>query len=165
MSSKANAENHLKTAGETLDFQNKIEVTNKISDNCYEAFQAMKIRRKYRYIIFKLGEEEIEVDILGERNETYDDLKKILPFTECRYCIYDQDYKTTDGRIASKLWFISWFPKNSTTYHKMAYTSAKTKFREAIPGVFDTQVSSLEDLDCNLGLTTDEDDQDDGFDF
>ena len=47
-------------AGEHLQFQNKIEITNKISSSCIETFQEMKIRRKHRYIIFKIGDEEIE---------------------------------------------------------------------------------------------------------
>ena len=47
----------------------------------------------------------------------------------------------------------------------MAYTSAKGKFRETIPGVFDTQVSSTEELDTNLGLAKDEEEEDEGFDF
>ena len=47
----------------------------------------------------------------------------------------------------------------------MAYTSAKTKFREGIPGVFDTQVASVEELDTNLGLAKEEVEEDDGFDF
>lgn len=97
--------------------------------------------------------------------QTFDNFKQSLPYTECRYAIYDQDYKTNDGRPASKLWFISWFPSNSTTYHKMAYTSAKTKFREAIPGVFDTQVSSIDELETNLGLAAPDEDEDKDFDF
>lgn len=67
MANKGSAENHLKTGGETLEFQNKIEVTNKVSDACLETFQAMKLRRKHRYIIYKLGDEEIEVESTGER--------------------------------------------------------------------------------------------------
>lgn len=43
----------------------------------------------------------------------------------------------------------------------MAYTSAKTKFRESIPGVFDLQVSSLEELDAALGLGKEEDEDSD----
>lgn len=78
-------ENHLKTAGESIECLNKIEVTDKISDSCHEAFQALKIRRKHRYILFRLGEEAVEVDRLGERTATYEDLKALLPFTgECR---------------------------------------------------------------------------------
>jgi hypothetical protein len=49
----------LSQGGESLHFQNKVEVTNKIAAECQEAFQALKIRRKYRYVMFKLGEEEI----------------------------------------------------------------------------------------------------------
>lgn len=45
--------------GEALHFQNKVEVTNKIAEECQEVFQALKIRRKYRYIMFKIGDEEI----------------------------------------------------------------------------------------------------------
>jgi len=67
MAGKGASENHLKTGGETLDFQNKIEVTNKVAEACYETFQAMKLRRKHRYIIFKIGEEEIEVESAGDR--------------------------------------------------------------------------------------------------
>lgn len=47
----------------------------------------------------------------------------------------------------------------------MAYSSAKGKFREGLQGVFDTQVSSLEELDANLGLEKDDDDDDEDFDF
>eukprot|EP01040_Poterioochromonas_malhamensis_P008845 gene8843-9580_t len=159
-------ENHLKTGGENLEFANKIEVTNQINPQCLEVFEQLKLRRKHRFLIFKLGTEEIEVDVVGARNQTYEQFKSQLPYSDCRYCIYDQDYKTADGRPASKLWFISWFPKSSTVHVKMAYTSAKGKFREAILGVFDTQVSSLEELDANLGLGSAEDDEDDkDFDF
>lgn len=96
--------------------------------------------------------------------QTYEDFKRSLPFSECRFGIYDQDYKTADGRPVSKLWFVSWFPNNSTTHYKMAYTTAKGKFRETLLGAFDTQVASLEELDTNLGLGGDED-EDEGFDF
>lgn len=34
----------------------------------------------------------------------------------------------------------------------MAYTSAKSKFRESIPGVFDVQVSNGGELDISLGF-------------
>ena len=43
-----------------LEYQNKLEVTNKISEQCGDAFQAMKLRRKHRFIIFRIGDEEIE---------------------------------------------------------------------------------------------------------
>lgn len=32
---------------------------------------------------------------------------------------------------------VSWLPASATPYNKMAYTTAKTKFRETVPGVQD----------------------------
>eukprot|EP01031_Cornospumella_fuschlensis_P033449 gene33449-40467_t len=156
-------ENHLKTAGESLEFVGKVEVTNRISPRCVEVFEELKIRRRHRYIIFKLGEEEIEVESVGGRKETYDEFKRALPFSDCRYGIYDQDYRTADGRPASKLWFVSWFPKNATTHNKMAYTSAKGKFREVLLGAFDVQVSSLEEMDS--AIMGEEEEEEGDFEF
>ena len=77
----------------------------------------------------------------GERNSSYPEFKKNLPFTDCRYCVFDQDYESPDGRKVSRIWFISWFPKNATPYNKVAYASGKIKFGEMLPGAFDCQVS------------------------
>jgi cofilin len=166
-SSSKPVENHTKTGGESLLFKNTVEVSSRLNPECKEVFKQLKIRRKGRYILFKLGDNEIEVDKIGDRNETYETFKKALPYSECRYCIFDQDYKTNDGRPASKLWFINWFPDNSTTYHKMAYTSAKPTLYDQIEGVFDTQVASVEELDVNLGYVNQEDEQEEeeAFDF
>lgn len=56
-------------AGESLEFVGKVEVTNRISPRCVEVFEELKIRRRHRYLIFKLGEEEIEVEKVGGRKE------------------------------------------------------------------------------------------------
>jgi cofilin len=135
----AEESNHLKTAGETLEFQ-KIDISSSMSEAGFNTFQELKVRRKHRFIVFKMGPTEVEVETVGTRKSGFDELKAALPFTECRFCIFDQDYTTLDGRPASKLWFVSWFPQNATTHHKMAYTSLKGKLCESLPGVFDTQV-------------------------
>lgn len=49
-----------KKGGENLEFANKIEVTNQINPQCLEVFEQLKLRRKHRFLIFKLGAEEIE---------------------------------------------------------------------------------------------------------
>jgi cofilin len=158
-------ESHLKTAGETLEFQ-QIDVSSSLSEAGFNTFQELKVRRKHRFIVFKMGPEEVEVEMVGERKVGFDALKVALPFTECRFCIFDQDYTTPDGRPASKLWFVSWFPKNATTHHKMAYTSVKGKLRESLDGVFDMQVSDLEEMAVTLGLVKEEEEEEEeDFDF
>ena len=94
---------HTRTDGEPLEFVKKTEVTGEINEECQVVFEELKLRRKHRYIIFKIGETEIEIEKVGGRTESYDDFKSNLPFSDSRYGIFDQEYKTHDGRPASKV--------------------------------------------------------------
>ena len=62
-------ESHLKTGGEALEFSNKVSGTHEISPRCQEVFEELKIRRKHRFIIFRIGDEEIEVESTGARTQ------------------------------------------------------------------------------------------------
>ena len=46
-------DNHTKTGGEPINFQNKAEGTHAISTDCYDNFEALRLRRKFKYIIKK----------------------------------------------------------------------------------------------------------------
>lgn len=109
----------------------------------------------------KIGETLIDVEKIGERGASYESFKATLPFIDCRFVLYDQEYETVDRGTQHKLWFISWFPNNASTYNKMAYTAAKQKLVESMPGVQDTMVRTLEELDVNLGISTGEDEDSD----
>lgn len=135
-----------------------------INPECERLYNELKIRRKHRFLIFKIGKEDIRSVEIGAREKTHMDLIRLLPETECRYCVYDQEYTTNDGRKASKLWFISWFPVNSNGHQKMAYTTAKNKFCESLKGVFDLEAQSTEEVVAGLGFG-DDDASDDGSDF
>lgn len=60
-----------------------------------------------------------------------------LPYTDCRYAVYDHEFTTSDGRIADKLFFLSWMPHNATPYSKMAYAQGKGSLRDVLEGVLD----------------------------
>jgi hypothetical protein len=64
-------ESHLKTSGEQLEFKAKDQMTahQEMSEECKQVFQELKIRKKHRYIIFKMGEEYFEIEAIGERSE------------------------------------------------------------------------------------------------
>ena len=64
-------QNHLKTGGESLEFKNNHNLASNLTMNedCKKYFQELKVRRKHRYIIFKMGEESFEVETLGLRAE------------------------------------------------------------------------------------------------
>jgi cofilin len=131
-----------------------------VADNLNEKFHELKVRRKFRYLTIEVGETLIDVEKLGEPSASYDDMKKALPFSDCRYAVYDHEYNTADRGMQHKLWFICWFPDNATTYNKMAYTAAKTQTMAKMAGVSETLVRSLEELDEALGVQVEESDSD-----
>jgi hypothetical protein len=54
----------------------------------------------------QIGDFEIDVETIGDKNATYEDFKAAFSFTDCRYAVYDQDYFTADGRPTSKVKFM-----------------------------------------------------------
>lgn len=78
-------QSHLKTGGEQIEFKNKADNTSDASEECSKAFEALKLKRKHRYIIFKIGDSQIEVESVGDRSATLDEFTKALPFTDSRY--------------------------------------------------------------------------------
>ena len=68
-----------------MEFVNKSEGHHEVNAECAAVFEQLKLRRKHRYIIYKIGSTEIEVETIGERGATYEEFKSKLPFTDSRY--------------------------------------------------------------------------------
>jgi len=66
-------ENHLKTSGESLEYKTKdsLAANMEMSQECAQVFQDLKLRKKHRYIIYKMGQETFEIDVIGERKEVF----------------------------------------------------------------------------------------------
>lgn len=81
-----------------------------------EEFQNLRMRRKYRYITFKLSDDlaTVEVETLGARTETWDDFKEKTTKTGARWIVYDLEFNMPDGRKVSKLCFIVYSPDDNT---------------------------------------------------
>jgi len=160
------SENHLKTGGEHLVDSNKVDSTAaaEINPRVLELFQELKLMRKHRFLIFHITDIDINIETIGERNKSFDDMKALLPYTSCRFIIYDYEYETNDGRKASKLFLITWIPNNSTPHNKMAYAAAKTKLREQFTGVFDAQAADVDELAIRIGIKKEEEEEDDDDD-
>lgn len=116
-------ENHLKTGGEQVTFANK-SVAGSVDPECKKIFELLKIRRKHRYIVYKIDAETEAVvpETVGARNETLADLKAALPENDSRYAIFDHEFTTLDGRPTNKLYFISWFPPNAVRLDFLTFT-------------------------------------------
>ncbi|KAH0855774.1 hypothetical protein HID58_084035, partial [Brassica napus] len=108
-----------------------------VNDECKVKFMELKAKRTYRYIVFKIDEkaQEVQIEKLGNPEETYDDFANSIPENECRYAIYDFDFTTEDNCQKSKIYFIAWSPDTSRVRSKMLYASSKDRFKREMDGI------------------------------
>jgi cofilin len=102
------------------------------------------------------------VELASAKKATFEDLKAALPYTDCRFAVFDYEYTTSDGRPADRLFFLSWMPHNATPYSKMAYASGKGMLRETFDGVIDTTCASHDGLEVAFGMVEEKVEEDDG---
>lgn len=107
-----------------------------IQDKVVEVFQDFKLKKSYRYILFKLSDDftSIEVDKTSEKG-TYEEFVKSLPKDACRYAVFDFEYSTNDGP-RNKLLFYTWSPDTAKIKQKMIYASSKDGLKKKLDGVY-----------------------------
>ena len=79
-----------------------------VHDECKLMFAELKVKRNYRFIIFKIEDQEVVVEKLGSLDETYEDFIESLLANECRYVVYDFDFIIDENCQKSKIFFIAW---------------------------------------------------------
>ncbi|XP_065559381.1 cofilin/actin-depolymerizing factor homolog [Artemia franciscana] len=116
-----------------------------VADACKIAFEKIKSKKEYRYIIFYIREEKwIDVEKTGERDASYDEfLKNIMVLSngesDCRYGVFDFEYThqcqgTTEGK-KEKLFLMSWCPDNAKVKKKMLYSSSFDALKKSLVGI------------------------------
>ncbi|KAB2064737.1 hypothetical protein ERO13_A09G041800v2 [Gossypium hirsutum] len=106
-----------------------------VDDECKLKFLELKAKRNYRFIIFKIHDQQVVVDKLGTPAETYEDFTAALPKDECRYAVFDFDFTTAENCQKSKIFFIAWAPDSSRVRSKMVYASSKDRFKRELDGI------------------------------
>ncbi|XP_050254216.1 actin-depolymerizing factor 7-like [Quercus robur] len=106
-----------------------------VHDKCKLKFVKSKAKRNYRFIIFKIEDQEVVVEKLGSLDETYEDFTEYLPTNECRYAVYDFDFITDENCQKSKIFSIAWSPNTSKVRSKMVYASSKDTFKRDMDGI------------------------------
>ncbi|XP_054788966.1 actin-depolymerizing factor 7-like [Prosopis cineraria] len=106
-----------------------------VHDECKLKFLELKAKRNYRFIVFKIENQEVVVDKLGGPTQTYEDFTASLPPTECRYAVFDFDFTTDENCQKSKIFFIAWAPDASKVRQKMVYASSKDRFKRELYGI------------------------------
>ena len=121
-----------------------------IPDEVRAEFQALRLKRKYRYIIMKVNEAKdgVEVEKTGERDETFDQFKENMPKNNSRWAVYDLEWNADDGRKLSKLLFILFAPDdNLDKAERFVVTCNKDQVKSKMSeSNRDMQINSWDDL-------------------
>ncbi|TFL01685.1 actin depolymerizing factor [Pterulicium gracile] len=109
---------------------------------CLEAYQSLKLGKKYRYIIYNLSKDnkEIVVEQTAERSSgdaisQYEEFLTHLSEAECRWAVYDFEFEKEDGGKRSKIVFFSWSPDTAKIKQKMLFASSKSALKLGLVGV------------------------------
>ncbi|KAK3403903.1 actin-depolymerizing factor 7 isoform X1 [Eucalyptus grandis] len=106
-----------------------------VSDECKLRFMELKAKRIYRFIIFKIENQQVVVEKVGNPEETYEDFSASFPADECRYSVFDFDFITNENCQKSKIFFIAWAPDTAKIRSKMVYASSKDRFKRELDGI------------------------------
>lgn len=118
-SGQAVAEGHLKTGGQPLVHANRAESPTGLSTDLQDTLKALKLRRRHRFVVMRIDGTQVVAEATGAPGEGPVQLRTALPYSDCRYAVYDQEIVTADGRKANKLFFFTWLPHNATPHNKV----------------------------------------------
>ena len=97
--------------------------------------------RKARYVTFQIPPPAsptapllITHDATGDRSTSYRDLCRSLSDQHPRFCCYDYEYVSSDGRPTSALYCIYWMPQQVNQQERILYSSGKTNFVNHLQG-------------------------------
>ncbi|KAF6260986.1 actin-depolymerizing factor AdfA [Scenedesmus sp. NREL 46B-D3] len=108
-----------------------------IDESCVNLFMHMKTRKQYKWLIFKVDDSGRTVvpDKIGGQASTYNDFVCSLPDNQCRYAVYDYEYRSPERGVSKKMVFLLWAPDNSGVKPKMMYASTKDFFKGFLDGI------------------------------
>jgi cofilin len=121
-----------------------------VSDEVAEEFKQLRMKRKYRFIIFKPSEDKskVEVEQCGERALDWAAFVEAVPKNNSRWIVYDLEWKEADGRACSKICYIMYSPDdNADNTEKFVVACNKDAVKAKLNGVNrDYQINRWDDL-------------------
>jgi cofilin len=89
------------------------------------------------YITYKIeNKTTLVVDRIGKEGETYDDFFEYITSHEAMYAVVEVKFETDDGRMVSKLVFISYISDEQCKVRtRMLYAGSKETLKAALDGV------------------------------
>ncbi|KAL5612133.1 uncharacterized protein BROUX77_002289 [Berkeleyomyces rouxiae] len=139
-----------------------------VAQDCISAYNELKLQKKYKYIIFKLSDDnkQIVVDEASEDGDWESFRSKLMNSTTKsksgavgkgpRYAVYDFQYTLASGEgERNKLTFIAWSPDDAGVMAKMVYASSKEALKRSLTGVaLELQANDSDDIEFHQIIKT-----------
>jgi cofilin len=108
-----------------------------VNDEAVSAFQDLKLKKKFRFIIFKMTDDLKEIGVeKAVEGADYDAFVHSLPNDQCRYGVFDFQYETAGEGTRNKILFYTWSPDSSKIKQKMLYAASKDALRKKLDGIY-----------------------------
>jgi cofilin len=80
-----------------------------VDDKCVEYYQDLKLKKKYKYLTYKLSADnsQIEIEKWADSGD-YNAFISALPKQECRYAVFDFEYEKPGEGQRNKICFFAW---------------------------------------------------------
>ncbi|KAJ1799073.1 cofilin, partial [Coemansia sp. RSA 2399] len=119
-----------------------------VSDECIDRYNELKDEHKYRFVIYRIGEDLKSIIVEGtsedavtdesgnpaeEPSDVYEKFISRFPDNDGRYAVYDFEY-THDGGKRNKVLFFSWAPGSAPIKSKMLYAASKNDIEKRLTG-------------------------------
>ncbi|KAM3465465.1 hypothetical protein NHJ13051_000642 [Beauveria bassiana] len=139
-----------------------------VSQECITAYNDLKLAKKYKYIVYKLSDDnkQIVVEEASDDKDWDNFRKKLIDATSKsktgavgkgpRYAVYDFEYNlaTGDG-VRNKIVFIAWSPDDAGVQPKMIYASSKEALKRSLNGLAsELQANDSDDIEYDTIIKT-----------
>lgn len=139
-----------------------------VAQECVTAYNELKLNKKYKFIIFKLSDDDKEIVIEESSNEKDWEVfrEKLINATSKsksgsvgkgpRYAVYDFEYSLSSGEgVRNKITFLAWSPDDAPIKAKMVYASSKEALKRALTGIaIELQANDTDDIEYDTVLKT-----------
>ncbi|KAH6645973.1 cofilin [Truncatella angustata] len=139
-----------------------------VSQDCINAFNDLKLQKKFKYIIYKLSENNSEIVVEdASTNGDWEAFREKLISAQHksktgavgkgpRYAVYDFEYQLASGEGSrNKITFIAWSPDDAGVMAKMVYASSKDALKRALNGIAtEIQANDSDDIEYDSILKT-----------
>ncbi|CAI4212498.1 unnamed protein product [Parascedosporium putredinis] len=139
-----------------------------VSQECISAYNDLKLNKKYKYIVFKLSDDnkQIVVEEASDNSDWEVFREKLINATTKsktgavgkgpRYAVYDFQYSLASGEgDRNKITFVAWSPDDAGIQAKMIYASSKEALKRSLTGIAtELQANDSDDIEYDTVLKT-----------